>query len=61
MVLGMILPFSIYSLGLWSAFWTLFQLAEFGIWVYMIVMAYNGKVVVLPVIGPIAQKQAAQA
>jgi uncharacterized membrane protein len=38
------------SLLVWLAFIVL--------WVYMIVSAYQGKTVVLPVIGPIAQQQA---
>lgn len=37
---------------------SLIGLAFFVLWIYMIVMAYQGKVVVLPIIGPLAQKQA---
>ncbi len=33
-------------------------LAVFVLWVYLIVSAYQGKQVVLPVIGPLAQQQA---
>jgi uncharacterized membrane protein len=33
-------------------------LCFFILWVYMIVMTYQGKTVVLPIIGPLAQKQA---
>ena len=36
----------------------LISLAFFILWLYMIITAYQGKTVVLPVIGPIAQKQA---
>ena len=36
----------------------LIGLAFFVLWIYMIVTAYQGKTVVLPVIGPIAQGQA---
>lgn len=36
----------------------LLGLAFFILWIYMIVMAYQGKTVVLPVIGPLAQQQA---
>ena len=36
----------------------LISLAFFVLWIYMIITAYQGKTVVLPVIGPIAQKQA---
>jgi uncharacterized membrane protein len=45
----------IYSLLLLSP---LISLAFFVLWIYMIITAYQGKTVVLPVIGPIAQKQA---
>ena len=44
-----------YSLLLLSP---LISLAFFVLWIYMIVTAYQGKKVVLPVIGPIAQQQA---
>jgi uncharacterized membrane protein len=33
-------------------------LAYIGLWLYMMIQAYQGKMVVLPVIGPLAQKQA---
>jgi uncharacterized membrane protein len=36
----------------------LISLAFFILWIYMIITAYQGKKVVLPVIGPIAQGQA---
>ena len=36
----------------------LIGLVFFILWIYMIISAYQGKTVVLPVIGPIAQKQA---
>ena len=36
----------------------LIGLVFFVLWIYMIISAYQGKTVVLPVIGPIAQKQA---
>jgi len=36
----------------------LIWLVFFILWIYMIISAYQGKTVVLPVIGPIAQKQA---
>lgn len=38
--------------------WPLFALASLGLWLYMIISAYQGKTVVLPVIGPLAQQQA---
>jgi uncharacterized membrane protein len=36
----------------------LIGLAVFVLWVYLIISAYQGKMVVLPVIGPLAQQQA---
>jgi uncharacterized membrane protein len=39
-----------------SLFW-LVRLAVFGMWLYLVIQAYSGKSVVLPVIGPIAQQQ----
>ena len=33
-------------------------LCFFILWIYLILMAYQGKTIVLPVIGPLAQKQA---
>jgi uncharacterized membrane protein len=33
-------------------------LAFFGLWIYMMISAYQGKQVELPVIGPLARKQA---
>jgi uncharacterized membrane protein len=36
----------------------LIGLGFFGLWLYMLISAYQGKTVVLPVIGPIAQQQA---
>ena len=33
-------------------------LAIFGLWVYLIVSAYQGRTVVLPIIGPLAEQQA---
>jgi len=41
--------------------WTLLPLISLGIlcvFIYMLVMAYQGKTIVLPVIGPLAQQQA---
>jgi uncharacterized membrane protein len=36
----------------------LIGLAVFVLWVYLIISAYQGKMVVLPIIGPLAQQQA---
>jgi uncharacterized membrane protein len=41
-----------------TIFWPLFSLAGLGIWLYMLLMTYQGKTIVLPVIGPLAQQQA---
>lgn len=38
--------------------WPVFFLAIFGLWLYLMFSAYQGKTVVLPIIGPLAQKQA---
>jgi len=35
-----------------------FGLAIFGLWLFLIFSAYQGKMVVLPIVGPLAQKQA---
>ena len=51
-VLGMIGMFTLYSLLL------LFGLACFLLWIYLLIQTYQGKTIVLPVIGPIAQQQA---
>ena len=39
----------------------LLELAFFILWIYMIISTYQGKTVVLPVIGPLAQQQAGKA
>jgi uncharacterized membrane protein len=47
-----------------AGFWTLLpvywlcRLAVFVLWIYLFVQAYQGKNVVLPIIGPMAQQQA---
>ena len=38
--------------------WPVMYLAFLGIWLYVMIMAFQGKKVVLPVIGPLAEKQA---
>ena len=45
---------------LWGMFFlgSLFWLACFVLWIYLLVQTYQGKTIVLPVIGPIAQQQA---
>ena len=41
-----------------GVFWPVLGLASFVLWLYLILSAYQGKTVVLPIIGPLAQKQA---
>jgi len=36
----------------------LFDLALFAVWIYMILMTYQGRTTILPIIGPLAQQQA---
>ncbi|HTS24915.1 MAG TPA: hypothetical protein VMH81_03525 [Bryobacteraceae bacterium] len=55
-VLGIIL--AILHLGILSILGNLVWLAFFLGWLYLIISAYQGKTVVLPIIGPLAQKQA---
>jgi len=43
---------------LMSLVWWVFGLGCFALWIYLIISAYQGKTVVLPFIGPFAQKQA---
>ena len=53
-VLGVLgsMMFSLYFL------WSLIHLAELVLWLFMIFKTYSGAKVVLPIIGPIAEKQA---
>jgi uncharacterized membrane protein len=51
-IVGVLHIFSLFFLS------PLIGLAFFVLWIYMIISAYQGKTVVLPVIGPIAQQQA---
>ena len=39
-------------------FWPIFGLLCFGLWLYLLFSTYQGKTIVLPLIGPLAQKQA---
>jgi uncharacterized membrane protein len=55
--LGMVLSLS----GMWLSLfflYSLFALAGFILWLYLLIMAYQGKNIELPVIGPIARQQA---
>lgn len=62
-VLGMVLGALLFSsslglLAIYGLFWTLYGLACLILWIYMLVQTYQGKHVVLPIVGPLAQKQA---
>jgi uncharacterized membrane protein len=39
-------------------FWPIFGLGCFALWLYLLFSTYQGKTIVLPLIGPLAQKQA---
>jgi len=43
---------------LWGLFWTVIGLGFLVLWLYMLIQTYQGRTVVLPIIGPLAQKQA---
>ena len=59
-VVSMVINIVFSALHMWSLLFLspLIGLAFFILWIYMIITAYQGKKVVLPVIGPIAQGQA---
>ena len=50
--------FSLSGLFVGLAVFSLFSLACFILWLYMLISTYQGKTVVLPLIGPLAQQQA---
>ncbi len=55
-LLGIIL--AIVHLGALAFLANLLWLLFFAGWLYLVISAYQGKMVVLPIIGPLAQKQA---
>jgi uncharacterized membrane protein len=59
-VLWMVINIVFGALHMWSLLFLspLVGLVFFILWIYMIVTAYQGRTVVLPVIGPIARQQA---
>ena len=60
-VLGIVFGIVFQSLGFfffYATFWSLFWLIYLIVWLYMLIQTYQGKTVVLPIIGPIAQRQA---
>jgi len=56
-VVSIVLNMVLVMLHLW-ALTPLVSLAILGLFIYMVVMAYQGKTIVLPVIGPLTQQQA---
>ena len=61
MVLGMVISLLLGAASLWglvALLNLLIGLAFLALWLYLLVMTYQGKTVVLPIIGPLAQKQA---
>lgn len=48
----------VFAFGMWWMFFLLFRLACFILWLYMMWTAYNNQKVVLPIIGPLAERQA---
>ena len=59
-VLGIVFT-SMWSLGgffIWTSISLLISLCGFVIWLYLLISAYQGKKVVLPLVGPLAQQQA---
>jgi len=64
-VLGMVLGILLFHGGmfgtlwvLYSLLWSLFGLACIVLWIYILIQTYQGKTVVLPIIGGIARQQA---
>jgi uncharacterized membrane protein len=62
---GIVFSMFIWNIGYGFGLWTLitmvylvFRLAMFVLWLYVMFKAYNGQKFMLPVIGPIAEKQA---
>lgn len=58
-VFEVVLSFIVTILHLWALgfLFSLLGLAFFVLWIYLMISAYQGKTVVLPVIGPLAQQQ----
>ena len=60
-VLGIVFGIAFQSLGFfffYATFWSLFWLLYLIVWLYMLYQTYQGKTVVLPIIGPMARQQA---
>lgn len=49
---------AIHMWALAGTIWTIYEIAVFVLWLYMMYTAYNNRKIVLPVIGPLAEKQA---
>jgi uncharacterized membrane protein len=59
-VLGIVMSimFRIVGFFMLGLLWPLFGLACLALWIYMILSAYQGKTVVLPIVGGLARQQA---
>jgi uncharacterized membrane protein len=59
-VFGIVMGIMLHIVGFFfgAILWPLFGLACLALWIYMLIATYQGKTVVLPVIGPLAQQQA---
>jgi uncharacterized membrane protein len=55
-IVGMLMPFGFYTIG--HLIWMLVDLALFILWLLCVLKALNGKRFMLPIIGPLAEKQA---
>lgn len=49
---------AIHMWALAGTIWTIYEILVFILWLYMMYTAYNNRKIVLPVIGPLAEKQA---
>lgn len=50
--------YAVHAGGLAMLFWRLYQLALFAGWVYLMYSAYTDRKIIVPIVGPLAQKQA---
>lgn len=57
-MISIVLGFVSFAWILTAFLWMIIGLGFFILWLYMIIATYQGKTVVLPIIGPLAQKQA---
>jgi uncharacterized membrane protein len=61
-VFGIVLHILVLMLGFFGLlagiFWPIFGLGCLCLWLYVVISTYQGKKIVLPIIGPLAEKQA---